>query len=94
MCTQVQQINSKYRNDKIDLLEKNPVSAKGLSILIGGQFLAWTSSAVNPEAEDIYFLGCSESKTEYCSLFRQDTIKPNNTILCKKRSKLCLMAHF
>ena len=44
------------------------ISAKGISILVGGQFLNWTSSVQN--SDDLYFLGCSESKTEYCSLFR------------------------
>ena len=44
--------------------------AKGLSILIGGQFLSMTSSAANPDITDKYYLGCDQSNTEYCSLFR------------------------
>ena len=29
-----------------------------------------TSSAANPDITDKYYLGCDQSNTEYCSLFR------------------------
>ena len=32
--------------------------------------MSMTSSADDPDTADVYFLGCSESKTQYCSLFR------------------------
>ena len=32
--------------------------------------MSMTSSAENPDTADVYFLGCSASKTQFCSLFR------------------------